>query len=229
MRISVIRSLVSFLMYSALIAPSYCYASDEQVSVGPSRPQLTQLEVEENNAQQDKLRDYIKKKAVKLFDWLPTASINDIGDDASFLAPLAAPVILMTKLPDEKMREAVWLTPGYQHNHGLLPFDDALMIGPSYKKKMLDDDLKFKLHPFYAQNWTGSNNYWGVETSLGIGEKGNIALRFANGNEDLMNHSRGFELQTNYNFNKSLALQAGVDYQDNASVMLRWRLVDLSK
>lgn len=224
MRISMIRILVSFLIYSALIAPAYCYTGDEQVSVGVHRPQLSQLETEDNNNQQDKLRDYIMKKTSSLFNWFPIKADN-IGEESSFLAP----VIGITRTPDEKTSEALWLSPGYQHNHGLLPFDDALMLGPSYKKKMFDDELKFKLHPFYAQNWHSSDNYWGIETAIEIGQFGNIALRFANGNENLMNHTRGVELQTNYNFNKNLSLQAGFDYQDNASVMLRWRLVDLSK
>jgi hypothetical protein len=219
--------ITEFLIYIILVMPILAHADDTELS----RTQLSPSEIADLDQRKSQMHDYLFSKSSGLFDWMPSGSVSTTGNG---MLGLLAPVISVVQSPSKDVGEAVWLSPGYQHNHGIMPFDDAVSLGPMYRNKMLDNRLNMDIHPYYAQNWHNTDNYWGLDTTFGVGPSvgkswGNITVGFTNGNENLMNHESGFNMKANLNFTNNLSLTSGVDQLDNATVLLRFHFVDFDK
>jgi hypothetical protein len=148
---------------------------------------------------------------------------------------LFAPALSLISPSDENGAEALWFVPGYHHMSGMLPFDDALTFGFKYHTSFLDSRVKFGMHPFVAQSWLGSQDYWGTEMALDIGPAashswGKIVLRYDNGDSNLMDHGRGIDMHADLLFDRHLSLTAGAQQNEPSDlgnyVMLRWRLAE---
>ncbi|HEU0117470.1 MAG TPA: hypothetical protein VFR09_02450 [Alphaproteobacteria bacterium] len=129
--------------------------------------------------------------------------------------------------------EAMWLSPGYHHK-GFFPLDDALVMGVNYRHRLFEDGLQLDVHPFYGQNWHNTNGYYGSEIGLGLRDQkdghewGRIALRYNNGDESLMDETRGFDMHGELNFDQHLSLNAGLRESEDSDygnyIVLRWKL-----
>ena len=160
------------------------------------------------------------------------------GDDmetGGVVSSFFAPMFSLIRPPEENDVESFWLTPSYRHMHGMMPFDDAVIFGFNYRNTgLFDDRVRFKIHPYYAQNWHSTESYWGTEVALGFGPSagrswGTIVMRYDNGSSDLMGHGRGFDMHADFAFDEHLSLTAGEQQNEEGDlgnyVLLRWRLV----
>ena len=149
------------------------------------------------------------------------------------------PVANMMHAPDDEVGQANWVTPGYNHK-GFLPNHDAMVLAFNSRHRMMNDFLQFDVKPFYGQNWHKSENYYGMETSINIGQRGNddharpwgkISFRYAAGEDDLIDRGHGIIMRTEINFNEHLSLHAGVRESDAGTsgnyVLMRWKLAEL--
>ena len=93
---------------------------------------------------------------------------NGLGFDGGGTGHLVAPAWSLVGTSGEGTSEALWLSPGYHHTHGLSPLDDSLMFGFHYRNAMFNDRVKFDVHPFYAQSWRSLDGYWGIEAAFGM-------------------------------------------------------------
>lgn len=161
---------------------------------------------------------------------------HDAGGGTSMIASITDPVAAMIGAPDPAQREAMWLTPDY-HHMGFLPTHDAMVFGIGMRHTMLDDRVQVQIRPFFGQNWHGPENYGGSELSVNLSTRdgkpwGKIAVRYTEGDPDMLDHGHGTDLHAELRFNDHLALHAGVRQGDDASlgnyVLLRWRLTELS-
>lgn len=161
------------------------------------------------------------------------------GDNApdgisSFLQPVQSAL----HEPSVDAPQALWITPAYHHK-GFLPVNDAMIMGFHVRHSLENDfaghNLQFDVHPFYGQNWRSTDNYWGTEVAFNLRAKdavqpwGKIALRFTNGDTELMDHGHGFDMHSQLNFDEHLSLNAGIRENGNSAagnyVMMRWKLL----
>jgi len=90
------------------------------------------------------------------------------------------------------------------------------------------------VHPYYGQNWHSEANYWGTEVSMHLTSDndskpwGKIALRFSQGDTNLMDRGQGFDMHSEMNFDDHLSLNAGVRENGRSDAgnyaMLRWKM-----
>jgi len=237
----------------ALLFPTRLYA-DDKTAMTPepliaTRPIYSSFESADRSYRLGLLMNYVRHEGPALMPGLPdemrapahfameqlrsardTLGLNDGDPDDGFLSP----VFSLMQAPDDSIAESLWLTPGYHHLHGMLPFDDALTIGFNYRNSVLDHRVKFEVHPFYAQSWHSSEGYWGTEMTFNVGPAtgqswGKISLRYDNGNSDLMDHKHGLDMHAEFLFDHNLTLTAGAQSNEASDlgnyVLLRWRLV----
>lgn len=197
------------------------------------------------------LLDYVRKEGPALAPGLPSAlrdpaqwmsnrlgldSLNGGGDDDTIMASIFRPVSSLLQAPSQEEAQALWLSPAYHHK-GMLPFNDALVLGINARHRMWDDRLQLDLHPFYGQNWLRADGYFGAEAAINISRTadgvrakpwGRIALSYTGGNSTLMDHGHGFGLHSEVNFNDNLSLNAGMHENETTDignyVLLRWKL-----
>ena len=157
------------------------------------------------------------------------------GDDGA-LRGLSQEFAGLMHAPATDQAQALWLTPGYHHK-GFLPLNDAVTLGANLRHSFWDKAVQVNLHPFYGQNWTNSDSYWGSEFTLSFGEPknptllgfGKISLRYDNGQSAIMDHGRGFDMHSELSFDEHFSLNGGVRKNEDASLgnylLLRWVLV----
>jgi hypothetical protein len=111
---------------------------------------------------------------------------------------------------------------------------DALMMGLTISRKMLDDKLLLSAHPYYGQNWRSLQGYWGANLVLDVAQRpddlpwGQITLGYVDGNEALIDHGRGIDFHGDVDLTNGFKFTSGmrqnsVDGNSNY-VMLRWKL-----
>jgi hypothetical protein len=145
------------------------------------------------------------------------------------------PVSSMMQPPSVGDARSYWLSYGYHHKSGVLPFHDAMVVGFN-SQHSVTDGLQMELHPYYAQHCVGLNGYYGTEASLALGSEdksqpwGKISLGYVNGDSSLSDHGNGYDLHSEVNFNEHLSLHAGVRQDEETDLgnymMLRWKLVE---
>jgi hypothetical protein len=218
------------------------------------RPSNSALANEARNQRMAALLDYVRSQGPALMPGLsdtlrgPTNFVmrqihsakdgfglaNDNGpSDDSFFSFLS-PVFSFMHPSDESVAEALWLSPGYHHAHGMLPFNDAVLLGFNYRNTMFGDHARLSVHPFYAQSWHSTDSYWGVETALALGPSsgkswGTIGIRYTNGDTNMLDHGRhGIDMHADLAFNDNLNLTAGAQTSEDADVgnyvMLKWKM-----
>lgn len=157
-----------------------------------------------------------------------------IGEDQpqSLLQPVSD--LMGPALTEEE--QSLWLSSQYHHK-GFLPTHDAVMMGFAMHNHVWRD-VQFDIHPFYGQNWMGATGYWGTEMAMDIGAGsvgaqqkpwGKIALRYSNGDHELMDSNHGFDMHGEVNFTENIGLNAGVRENNSSElgnyIMVRWKLV----
>jgi len=171
--------------------------------------------------------------------WLKNDSLEDFGsqENANNIISFLQPVQSALRKPDSTVSQALWLDPDYHHK-GFLPFQDAVVLGLHMRSTAVSDmfhnSAQIDIHPFYGQNWHSEANYWGAEASVNFTATntsnpwGNIAMRFSQGNADLMDRGSGFDMHSQLNFNDRLSLNAGIRENGNRDAgnyaMLRWKM-----
>jgi hypothetical protein len=214
-----------------------------------TRPSNSALDNADRGQRIGLLLDYVRHEGPALMPGLPDAlrepvhyameQLKSTGDTLGLTGGdgsgggFLSPVFSLMQPPDNDLGEALWVSPGYHHLHGMLPFDDALMMGFTYRDTVMNKNARFDVHPFYAQSWHCMEGYWGIETTLALFPSeehpwGTIALRYDNGNTDLMDRNHGFDMRADLHFDRRLSLTAGAQ-QNEASdlgdyVLLRWRM-----
>jgi hypothetical protein len=198
--------------------------------------------------------DYAKKQLPNLMPGMPSFLRNPHGwvansfghsshnidndDYADGFSSFLQPIQNALHEPSVDAPQAMWVTPAYHHK-GFLPVNDAMIMGFHLREgvanNIVGNNLQFDVHPFYGQNWRSTDNYWGTELAFNLssGEAnkpwGKIALRFTDGNTDLMDHGHGFDMHSQLNFNDHLSLNAGIREDGNSSagdyVMMRWKIL----
>lgn len=153
------------------------------------------------------------------------------------------PIASLMHSPDESAAQAIWVSAGYHHK-GFLPTHDALIINFNTRHRSIGSNLEFSTKPFIGQNWHSAENYWGIETTLNIGQHakkgttndhmhGKIVMRYTNGSSELMNNDRGLDMHAEFDFTNHLSLQAGIrsgsSSDNNNYVMMRWKLAEFDK
>jgi hypothetical protein len=190
------------------------------------------------------LLNYVRQEVPGLMPGLPSVFRAPLGmalgentgsaAAGSLLPEFLSPVAALMEAPGPGEDGGIWLTPGYHHVSGMMPFDDALTMGFNYRYGFLGDRVKFNIHPFYGQNWVSPQGFWGTEMTLGLGPDaehswGKISMRYDNGTPDLMgDNERGYEMGGELAFTDKLSLAAGVR-EDNQTdlgdyALLRWKL-----
>ena len=174
--------------------------------------------------------DYMARQIKGIEDGLN----DEDGENSDSFASFFAPVLSLMHPAEEDDAESAWLTPGYHHEHGMLPFDDAVMFGFNYRNLAFDNHLKFTVHPFYAQSWNSGEGFWGTEFSLGLGPGdgrswGTIVLRYNNGDTDIMdNNTHGFNLHADLKFDEGWSFAAGAQSNEEGDLgnyaMIRWKI-----
>jgi hypothetical protein len=245
-----------------LLAPS-CGHAEDNTAMTPmplisDRPSNSALASVDRNYRLGLLRNYLRQQEPVLVAGLPDTfrepanfaaeqmksaeeGLGFEGEESetgSAISSALSPVLSLIRPMDEGDAESLWLSPGYHHTRGMLPFDDALTMGFTYRNAFLDNRVKFDVHPFYAQSWNSAEGYWGTEMTLGLGPAaghswGTIVVRYDNGSSNLMDHGRGFDMHADLSFSEHLSLTAGAE-QNNPDdlgnyVLLKWRLVGGNK
>jgi hypothetical protein len=155
---------------------------------------------------------------------------------ASMIASLADPIAAMVETPSSTQKEAMWLMPSY-HHMGFLPAHDAMVLGFGMRHTMMENRVQVEVRPFFGQNWHGAENYGGSEVAINLNSSdghpwGKIAVRYVEGDADMLDHGHGTDLHAELRFNDHLALHAGVRQSDNENlgnyVLLRWRLTEFA-
>jgi hypothetical protein len=238
-----------------LLWPRLLHAQD-QTTMTPmplinDRPSNSVLADADRSARLHQLVDYMRQQGPLLVPGLPNTlqgpsdflmsqfrSVEDgLGmngeetESGGSLASFLSPVFSLMHPADETIPEALWLSPGYHHTHGMLPFKDAVTFGVNYRNLLLDDRVKMSIHPFYAQSWHGTDDYWGVETALGMGPGagkpwGTIVVRYTNGNENLMDQGHGIDMRANLAFSEHVDFTAGAQQSDRGDIgnyaLIKW-------
>jgi hypothetical protein len=132
-----------------------------------------------------------------------------------------------------------WLASTTFHHHsGFLPTHDALMAGAHAKQGLFDQYVQYDLHPYVAQNYFSSRNYYGADLSLNFAKPANtselsrpwgtLVIGYANGDSQLTDYGRGIDLHGELHFNDQLSLNSGVRQSDpsgdNNYIMLQWKI-----
>lgn len=193
------------------------------------------------------MTDYAKKQLPVLAPGLPNFlrnpsswfghgfgfNLGNAKNSADISSSVIEPMQQMSSSPSVDAPEAFWVSPNYNHK-GFLPLNDAIIMDVHLRHNMFSSPLQLELHPFYGQNWHSIDNYWGSEIAVGLGSStltsepwGKIAIRFTQGDTDLMNHGHGMDMHSQLNFDDRLSLNAGIREEGNSSagnyVMLRWK------
>ncbi|MGE3624730.1 MAG: hypothetical protein AB7H77_12780 [Bdellovibrionales bacterium] len=226
------------------------YSRSEAHSFSNEHPADTALANADRNARLDRLVDYIRKEGPALVPGLPNIIRNPAGyvfghlggididvpgvDGDSTVSSFFAPVISLMSPADEETAESLWLAPDYHHARGILPFDDALVLGFNYRNTAFDDRLRLTVHPYYAQSWRSMDGFWGTEITLGLGPDaggrswGKLVMRYDGGSRDLMGHAGGLDLHADYAFDDHLTFSAGARQDEDSDVgnyvLVRWRM-----
>jgi hypothetical protein len=177
--------------------------------------------------------DYMARQFKGIEDGLSSDDDDSDSSGGSF-ASFFAPMFSLMHPADEEDLESAWITPGYHHEHGMLPFDDALVFGFSYRNIAFDNHLKFTVHPYYAQSWHSGEGFWGTEFTFGLGPGdgrswGTIVVRYNNGNTDIMDsNTHGFDLHADLKFDEGWSFAAGAQSNEEGDLgnyaMLRWSM-----
>jgi hypothetical protein len=160
---------------------------------------------------------------------------DDSGDqNEPTIAATLTPPESMLQMPSLTEPEALWLTPDYHHK-GFLPFNDAMIMGVSLRRSLLEGHVQMDFHPYYGQNWISTRGYYGQEIALNVSEKmgpiqgGKIAINYIVDDSNLSDHGHGINLHGDLKFSDTVGLQAGVRENDNAQlgnyVMVKWTLL----
>jgi hypothetical protein len=162
------------------------------------------------------------------------------GEEVSMMSSLTQPVMAMMQSPGPEQTEAMWLSPDYHHK-GFLPFHDAMVMGFGMRHAVMNDRIQVEVKPFYGQSWHSFSGYGGAEISVnlrgfGIGSDsgqpwGKIAVRYIEGNPDMLDHGHGTDLHAELRFTPHLALHAGVREDGDSGglgnyAILRWQLAE---
>ena len=120
------------------------------------------------------------------------------------------------------------------HHKGFLPTHDAIMLGTSLQRAILDDKLQFTIHPFYGQSWHSVKHYWGSEMSMNIAQRpddmpwGKITMNYTGGEESLTDHGRGIDLHGDVNLTNGWQFTSGIRQNstsgDTNYALMRWKL-----
>lgn len=248
----------AFLLVFAFLAVSPAFAGDEANTlaelpiVTAGKPRYSAFEESDRNYKLGLLMNYVRREGPSWFPGLPDAlrsparmalqslgsTADEFGDGVSAAANELIPSFLIPSSPGmdpPALHDAqrLWISPGYHHMGGLMPFNDAIMLGFNYRADLPNEGFKLNIHPFYGQSWTSPKGYWGVETALGIGPAGKkpwgvIVVRYDDGDSGLMDQPRGFDMHTEFSFDNNLTLNAGVRHNEDTQlgdyVLLRWRM-----
>jgi len=258
----VLLRIAVLLFFMPMFFPSQAYADDNTAPTPMpliiNRPDDSALANADRHYHLGLLLDYMRREGPALISGLPDtlrtpanfimgelkSTANGFGsgnagtEDNGTTSSVFSPTLSLISPSDENAAEALWLTPGYHHTHGMLPFDDALTLGFNYRNAILDDRVKFSVHPFCAQSWYSTKDYWGTEMALDIGPAaghswGVVVIRYDNGNSDLMDHGRGIDMHADFSFDRHLTLTAGAQQNESSDlgnyVLLRWRLTEFGR
>lgn len=125
--------------------------------------------------------------------------------------------------------DSLRLAPDYHHK-GFM--NDAVVMGVSARQNVWEDKAQVEVRPFWGQNWHSSDNYWGAEVALNLGQQkfswGRIAVRYTQGDESLIDRGQGFDMHGEMNFTDHLSLHTGVRENGNSDlgnyVLVKWKL-----
>lgn len=247
---------VVLLTLILLMLPENLHAEDKTamtpMPLFNARPSTSTWSNDDRNQQLAQLLDYVRKRGPALVPGLPDAlrgptnymmgqlrstedrlGFDSGNEDGGGNGSLLSPVFSLITSPDESDTEALWLSPGYHHAHGMLPFDDAVTVGFNYRNALTDTGVKLDIHPFYAQSWDSADGYWGVETALGFvsdngRQWGKIAVRFDKGSSSLMDQQHGLDMHADFSFDDHLTLTAGAQQNEDSDlgnyVLLKWKM-----
>ena len=172
----------------------------------------------DRNRQLSLLGDYIRKQSP---GWMPGAPsivrnpsqwlqnrLNPSDADDTSGPPLIQPLSSLAPSPGLEDAEGMWFSPDY-HHRGFLPINDAMIMGVNLRQRSFQNLLQFDVHPFMGQNWHSSDNYWGSEFAVSLHDGnpqpwGKVVLRYNNGDNELMDQNRGFDMHGELNFDDRL-------------------------
>jgi hypothetical protein len=217
--------------------------TDVSSPVLADRPMESPFDDQDRNQQIGSMLAYLKKESP---GWVPGLPMNELLNSRTWMREKVRSnlsemsggeedgIATMMRSPTADTSEATWLLPDYHHNKTILPFKDALEMGFSARRSLWNKQVQFDVHPFYGQNWLSANGYIGTEVSLNLRSEeapqpwGKISMGYINGDSNLMNNGRGYDMHTELNFTNHVSLNAGVrndDVNDVGNyVMLRWKI-----
>jgi hypothetical protein len=252
-RLGILLTLIFFSIFPlhALSAgdPNAVFVSDE-IHTG------TAIDANDKHQRLGALRNYVRSEALNLMPGLPDIIRNParwaLGgfqvtqdffdfitpskDDEAALASLIRPVTSYMRPTSLDEGDAAWLAPSYHHRQGILPTRDAMMMGFHSRSAMFDSYMRLDAHPYYAQNWFSQRGYWGAELALDLaspsdktgGAKpwGKIVLGYTNGDDRLMDHGRGIDLQGELRLSERWSFNTGMRQSDQTGnyALLQWKM-----
>lgn len=130
-------------------------------------------------------------------------------------------------------REAFWLTPGYNHVSGLMPWKDSVTLGFNYERLVQQDRLHFRIKPYIGQGLARRGTIWGAEANLAFGQQGaegmplaTIGVRYDDGDATLADGKRGFDVNGAWMIHRNLDFTVGAHVRENDThsgyALLRW-------
>ncbi len=160
---------------------------------------------------------------------------GDSDDEEGLLSPIVRQFL---QPPSPGARQAFWMTPDYHHK-GFLPIDDAMVMKFNFRQHAFSDRVQLDFSPFYGQNLMSLNGYGGAEIGINLNRSGakepwgRIAVRYTQGDQDLMDQGHGIDMHAELRFTDRLSLNAGVRENEETQlgnyVLLRWHITDFGK
>ena len=130
-------------------------------------------------------------------------------------------------------KEAFWLTPGYNHVNGIMPWKDSVTLGFNYERLVLRDRMQFRIKPYIGQGLARSGTIWGAEANMAFGQQGEeglplatLGVRYDDGDATLTDGKRGFDVNGAWTIQRNLDLTVGMRARENDTqsgyALLRW-------
>ena len=120
------------------------------------------------------------------------------------------------------------------HHKGFLPTHDSLMLGPTFRKNVINDKLQLVTHSYVGQSWHSLRSYWGSEVGLTIAQQadglpwGQISLGYVGGNDYLTDHGRGLDLHGDVDLTNGFKFTSGLRQDsitgDSNYMMVKWKM-----
>lgn len=252
--------LLTLLFFATFPLHAFSASATGAVFIGEQARPNSAIEANALDERRSSLLDYMRHQAESLTPSLPDEvrspvkwALNGFHSAGSFLsfgvttldndetqaanpdpvAQLMQPPAMPGEVADQ------WLaSTGYHHRRGILPTHDTATLGGHVRQSLFSHYMQYDLHPYLAQNYFSSRNYYGAEMTLDFAAPadtsrvtrpwGQLVIGYTNGESSLMDHGRGIDMHGELHFSDNLTLNTGLRQSDTSGsgnyVLLQWKI-----